>query len=293
MSWAAAGASGPAREIDERMTMRKVAGLVGALLLWIASVPGAGAEGWDLTLYGGASLPTYEQTFRFGLPAVPAIPNVQVTSAGDLVLDAKGGTAFGGALSRRIVGPVALEARVDTATVKLQTEGASFGLSASIPPFPPVSGSLTLSPATFDLKRFTVFSLNARLQSGGPVKLFLSGGVSYLPSLESSGTITATLDVPGVPNLPVLAGDLQLVATPTESKHAFGANAGLGLRIALGGNLTLMGEARVFGFREFDLAFALASSPSLPVLDDAIGGLDTVRFDPVYFHAAAGLTVSF
>jgi hypothetical protein len=271
--------------------MKKPTFVLGASLLCAATA--AGADGWDVTLYGGASLPTYEQTFRFGLPSLPDNPNVQVTSSSDLVLDAKGGSAFGGSLARRIVGPLAVEARVDTATVKLETEGASFGLSASIPPFPPVSGTLRLSAGTFDLKRFTILSLNARLQSGGPVKVFFSGGVSYLPTLESQGTVTATLDVPGVPNLPILSGQLQLVATPTESKHSFGANAGVGLRIALGGHVALMGEARVFGFREFELAFALASTPSLPFLDDAIAGLDKVRFEPVYFHGAVGLTISF
>ena len=55
----------------------------------------------DLTLYGGVSLPRYEQTFRFGLPNLPNLPNITVTSKGDLVLDAKGGPVFGGALARK------------------------------------------------------------------------------------------------------------------------------------------------------------------------------------------------
>jgi hypothetical protein len=266
-------------------------GAVSTALLAVA--PALRADGWDVTLYGGASLPRYEQTFRFGLPNLPNLPNVKVTSKSDLVLDAKGGPVFGGALARRIVGPLGIEARVDTATVKLETEGASYGLSASIPPFPTVGGTLSFSAGTFDLNRFTVLSLNARLQTGGPVSLFLSGGVSYLPKLESNGTISATLDVPGLPNIPTLTGQLRLVATPTQSQHSVGANVGAGLRIHLGGNVALLGEARVFGFHEYELAFSLATTQSLPILDDAIAGLQKVRFDPVYFHAAVGLTVSF
>jgi opacity protein-like surface antigen len=271
--------------------MRRIVFIGWGLLL--ASASALSADGWDLTLYGGAALPRYEQTFRFGLPDLPNLPNVEVTSRGDLVLDASGGSVFGGALARRLVGPLSLEGRLDTATVTLETEGAGYGLSASIPPFPPVEGSLTLSPGTFPLKRLTVLSLNARLETGGPVSLFLSGGVSYLPSLESEGTVAATLAVPGLGSIPALSGDVRLEATPTESKHRFGANAGAGLRIRLGGNVSLLGEARVFGFREYELAFTLATSPSLPILGEAIAGLDKVRFDPVYFHAAAGLTVSF
>jgi hypothetical protein len=259
----------------------------------LALAPYVSADGWDLTLYGGVSLPRYEQTFRFGLPNLPNLPNITVTSKGDLVLDAHGGPVFGGALGRKLVGPLGIEARVDTATVKLETSGAGYDLSARVPPLPPVNGSLSFGAGTFDLKRFTVLSLNARLQTGGPVSLFLSGGISYLPKLESEGTISATLDVPGLPNVPILTSQVRLVATPTESQHSLGANVGAGLRIRLGGNIALMGEARIFGFREYELAFSVATSPTVPLLDEAIAGLDTVRFDPVYFHAAAGLTISF
>ncbi len=239
------------------------------------------------------SLPHYEQTLRFGLPRLPNLPNVDVVSRGDLVLDAKGGPVFGGALSRRLIGPLALEARVDTASLKLETAGAGYDLSARLPFLPPAEGSLSLGPGTFPLKRFTILSLDARLETGGPVSLFLSGGVSYLPKLESEGTITATLALPGVSGVPALDGDLRLVATPTQSQHSFGANAGAGLRIRFGENVALMGEARVFGFREYELAFSLTTAPSVPILDEAVAGLDAVRFNPVYFHAAVGLTVSF
>jgi hypothetical protein len=272
--------------------VRKTA-FVGAFGLVLASTSLLHAEGWDLTFYGGASLPRYEQTLRFGLPRLQTLPDVSVVPRGDLVLDAKSGTVFGGALSRRLLGPLALEARVDTASVKLETAGAGYDLSARIPFLPPVEGSLSVGAGTFPLKRFTILSLDARLQTGGPISLFLSGGVSYLPRLESEGTISATLALPGVSGVPTLDGDLRLVASPTQSQHSFGANAGAGLRIRLGRNVALMGEARVFGFREYQLAFSLATKPSLPILDEAVAGLETVRFNPVYFHAAAGLTLSF
>lgn len=272
---------------------RHASRIVAIAVVLTARAPVLHADGWDLTLYGGVSLPRYEQTFRFGLPNLPNLPNITVTSKGDLVLDAKGGPVFGGALGRKLAGPLGIEARVDTATVKLETQGAAYGLSARIPPLPPVDGSLSFSSGTFELNRFTVLSLNARLQSGGPVSLFLSGGVSYLPKLESNGTISATLDVPGLPNIPALTGQLRLVATPTQSQHSFGGNVGAGLRVHLGGNVALMGEARIFGFHEYELAFSLATTPSVPILDEAVAGLQKVRFDPVYFHAAAGITVSF
>jgi hypothetical protein len=257
----------------------------------LASAPGLRAGGLDLTLYAGTALPRYEQTFRFGLPTLPNLPGVDVGSSGDLVLDAKGGLVFGGALAVKLIGPLALEGRLDTATVDLETAGAAYTLTTSAP-LPPLEGSLHLGAGTFDLKRFKVLSLNLRLETGGPLSLFFSGGLSYLPKLESEGTITATLDLPGV-NLPALAGTLQLVAVPTQEEHSVGANAGLGLRAGLGGNLSLLVEARIFGFREYELAFSLAGAPSLPILEEAIAGLERVRFDPVYFHAAAGLSLSF
>jgi hypothetical protein len=272
--------------------MRKNA-LAGGCALLLASAAPLHADGWDLTLYGGAALPRYEQTLRFGLPRLPNLPNVEVASRGDLVLEAKGGAVFGAVLSRRLLGPLALEARVDTATVKLETAGAGYDLSAHLPFLPPVEGSLTFGAGTFPLKRFRILSLDARLETGGPVSLFISAGVSYLPKLESEGTISAALTLPGVSGVPSLAGDLRLLATPTQSQHSFGANAGAGVRIRLGSNVALMGEARVFGFRDYELAFALATEPRVPILDEAVAGLEAVRFNPVYFHAAAGLTVSF
>jgi hypothetical protein len=83
---------------------------------------------------------------------------------------------------------------------------------------------------------------------------------------------------------------LTLELAPGESEHKFGVNGGAGLRIG-GSRIAIMGEVRIFYFREYELRFNVADAPS--VVEDLLEGLDPVRFEPVIVNALAGLVFRF
>jgi hypothetical protein len=97
-------------------------------------------------------------------------------------------------------------------------------------------------------------------------------------------------EVAGFPIVSDLAPRLRLEVAPGESEHRFGVNGGAGLRIG-GSRVAIMGEVRVFYFREYELRFNVADAP--PVVEDLLEGLDPVRFEPVIVNAQAGLVFRF
>jgi len=266
--------------------------LVASLACW-GMAPCAEA-GWDVTVYGGLALPTYEQRLEFRLPSVPTAPNLHVTPRGNFELTGKGGSVFGGAAALELGGVFALEGRLDTATLKLDTGGIAYDVDARFPaPIGNQHGALLLGSGSFQLDRIKIYSANVRLRTPGTVSLFFSGGLSYLGDLSTASTIPVSLELAGIPIDAGLGARVSLVATPTQENHRWGANAGVGLRARLSDHLAVMGEARAFGFREYELRLHLATAPTVAILDDIIQGFDTVKFPPVYFHGAVGLVLTF
>ena len=76
---------------------------------------------------------------------------------------------------------------------------------------------------------------------------------------------------------------------PGQSDHRWGVNGGAGLRI--GGRVALVGEVRVFYFREDQLRFEAVNGADL--FDELLAGLAPVRFEPVFVNAQAGVTIRF
>lgn len=259
-----------------------------AVVAWVIMV-GVPADGWaqrvDLSFYGGQALPRYEESIRFA-PALPQLPGYEVTASDALALDAAGGPVFGGAIALEF-GFLALEGRVDTADVDLETAGVRIDLR---PVGRPIVASVSIGAGQIDLDRFVVYSANLRLRTPGPVSFFASGGISYLPSLSASGTLPVAASIVGLPGIGTSAG-LRLEAEPSDADSRFGGNAGAGLRVTLAPHVALFGEARIFGFQEYDLRFVLDDS-DLAGLDEFVE-FPSVQFTPVYFHAAAGLTFAF
>jgi hypothetical protein len=253
--------------------------------------PTANSSRWDVTVYGGLALPTYEQTFTFGV-SIPQLPGVDITPAGDLTLTASGGPVFGGSLGWQ-AGLFGAEGRVDTAGIDIETGGIRFDLA--IPGFPPDRGplgSIVIGDGSFDLKRLVVLSVNGRLRTPGPVGVLVSGGLSYLPHLEATGAVPISLEFAALPALPELAASLRLVALPSQKDYAFGGNVGGGVVVRLSPRVSLLVEGRLFAFRDFELGYEWEDG-AVPGLDDLLGRLPTATFTPVYFHGAAGLAFSF
>ena len=128
-----------------------------------------------------------------------------------------------------------------------------------------------------------------RLRTPGPVALVASGGLSYLPDITLTGSVPIGIEVSGVPALPDFNPRLTLRAAPGESEDRWGVNGGAGLRF--GGRVAVIGEVRVFYFRDYELRFGAENSGE--ILDDLLAGLAPVDFDPVFVNVQAGVTFRF
>ena len=260
-----------------------------AVLTAVVAVPAQAFAGQvDLTLFLGRAYPVYDERLLIR-PSTPSLPGVDVTVSGDPVIRADGGLVFGGALAFE-AGIFGIEGRVDGTEVGLDFSGARYDLRATQPPFTGLTGSVTLGGGSFDIRRFYLLSGNVRLRTPGPVGIVVSGGLSVLPDLTTSGTIPVSVDIAGLTVLQGAAPRLRLRAAPGESGHRIGLNGGAGLRIG-GDRVALMAEVRGFYFRDYELRFELEDAPDF--VEALLENVDAIRFQPIIVNAQAGLVFKF
>lgn len=248
----------------------------------------ARAQRLELVLQGGVALPTYEQTIPLSSFRVDRIEG---RPAGDLVVEGVRGPVFGAAFAVELAQVLAIEVRFDQARLDLETSGARFDLAATGPSGgPPITGTLTFGGGSLSLNPLSVWSVNLRLRTPGPVSFFASGGASLRPELNVDEPIPITLAAPGLLPEP-LETRLRVRAEPEDAADRLGGNAGAGLRVAVGPRFAILAEARVFAFRTHQLRFDLRT----PLVDvgDLTGALAPIRFEPVYVQVAGGLVVRF
>ena len=247
----------------------------------------AEAQGVDFTFFVGQAFPIYDERLTLR-PSTPTVPGVDISVVGSPLIKADGGPVFGGALAFEF-GVLGIEGRLDATEVGLEFTGARYNLRGTQPPFDGLTASITISDGRFDADRISLLSANVRLRTPGPVALVVSGGLSYLSDVSVTGSIPLRLEVPGIPPLPGFDPRLTLVAVPGQSDHRWGVNGGAGLRI--GGRVALVGEVRVFYFREYELRFDAENG--FDILDELLDSLPPVRFEPVFVNAQAGVTFRF
>ena len=257
------------------------------MILVLAGSGRAAAQGFEVTLFVGRAFPTYDERLTFR-PSTPTVPGVDVTVDGSPLIEASGGPVFGGALAYEW-GFLGIEGRLDATDVSLDLTGARYNLRGTEPPFEGLTARITVSDGTFDADRIGLLSANVRLRTPGPVALIVSGGLSYLPDITVTGSLPLRVEVPGAPPQPDFNPTLILRAVPGQSDDRWGVNGGAGLRI--GGRVALMGEVRVFYFRDYELRFSAENSPA--ILDDLLDSLAPVQFDPVFVNVQAGVTFRF
>jgi hypothetical protein len=268
-------------------TISPVARAVCAVSVLLGIGGRAEAQGVDLTFFLGRAFPIYDERLTLR-PSSPTVPGVDISVVGSPLIEADGGPVFGGALAFEF-GVLGIEGRLDATEVGLAFTGARYNLRGTQPPFEGLTASITVSDGKFEADRIPLLSVNARLRTPGPVALVVSGGLSYLSDVSLTGSIPLRLEVPGIPSPPAFDPKLTLVAVPGQSDHRWGVNGGAGLRI--GGRVALVGEVRVFYFREYELRFKAENGSN--ILDELLAGLAPVRFDPVFVNAQAGVTFRF
>jgi hypothetical protein len=156
------------------------------------------------------------------------------------------------------------------------------------PPITGLTATLVLSDGRFDVDRLRLWSANLRIRTPGPVALVASGGLTFMPDFEVSGSVPVA--VPDAPVLGALGTRLRLAVAPGESRNRTGVNAGAGLRVG-GERVALVAEGRVFYFREYQLQ--ILAEDDLPVFDGLAPSFETVHFRPVIITAQAGLLFRF
>jgi hypothetical protein len=259
---------------------RTVAGVMAFALLGAAP---AFAQGGDVTIFGGYTYPTYEQTFRTSLPPVGGLPGGGLTPDGDLTLEASGGPVFGVAAAFELGGFFAVEGRLDSSSIKLKSSGVRYTLNAGN-----VTGSISLAEGPIEVDRLNLLSLNLRLRTPGVVTFYVSGGLSYLPSFAVTGSLPISVDISGI-NLPPLEIPVTFEAAPAESSFRFGVNGGAGIRFPIAPHVSLVAEGRIFYFREYELQAVVPDVPGLPDLDT----IGLIAFTPVVVNAIGGIAIRF
>jgi hypothetical protein len=265
----------------------RVTRVAACALMVLAGSGRAAAQGVDFTFFIGRAFPVYDERLALR-PPTPTVPGADVTVTGSPLIEADGGPVVGGALAFEW-GILGLEGRLDATDLALDLTGARYDVRATQPPFTGLTGSITVSDGRFDADPIMLLSANARLRTPGPVALVVSGGLSFLPELAVTGTVPLRVEIPGLPVPPGFEPELTLRAVPGQSDHRWGVNGGAGLRI--GGRVALMGEIRAFYFREHELRFDVDND--LGILDALLDRLASVRFDPVFVNAQAGVTFRF
>ena len=258
-----------------------------AVVLVLGTGGSAAAQGFDLTFFVGKAFPTYDERLTLR-PSTPSVPGAEVTVDGSPLIEASGGPVFGGALAFEW-GILGVEGRLDATEVGLDLTGARYNLRGIQPPFEGLMARVTISDGAFDADRIGLVSANVRVRTPGPVALVASGGLSYLPDINVTGSLPLRVEVSGVPTAFDLNQRITLRAAPGQSEDRWGVNGGLGLR--LGGRLALIGEVRVFYFQDYELRFGAENGSE--ILNELLAGLAPVRFDPVFVNAQAGVTFKF
>jgi hypothetical protein len=279
----------------------RAAGFALCLLLACRAAGGASLE---VSVQAGATLPFYRQSFRYDPGRlISPLPGLTLVEQGSFGLDARGAVAAGGSLALQLTDVFGIEARLDTADVKVDALPARYEARAVLPPpLPEVSTQLDLGVGTVEVDRLMPVSLNLKMRSPGRVRLALSAGVSYLPTLNVAAFETIGLGATGLGDrltrLEIATLRFRARASPSEEQGRFGANAGLAVQLPLSRRVWAFGEGRGFLFGRHDVRWQRADSGPLSSLEAALAAqvesrLPPVQFNPAFFQLALGLSLSF
>jgi hypothetical protein len=264
------------------------------LLLALATAAHASAADVEVHVLAGKVFPFYEQTFTYDPGQLSApLPGSTISQESVFRLDAQGALALSAAVAVRLVGPLGIEGRIDTADVSVETDGARYRVRAPLPaPLPTLSTAVDLGNGSVDLR---LSGRGARLGGG------LSGGMSYLPSFEFELDQRVSVDIPVLgSNLDLVRLRLPAAAGPSgEGEGRLGANVGAFGSWAFNDRVGLVVDARWFYFKQQTLEWGTVTtslplpSPYREVVGQIVRGLEPVKFNPTFFDVTVGVAFSF
>jgi hypothetical protein len=280
--------------------MRKALSLVA--LLALPSLATAGEV--EITGFAGYTFPFYSQTLTYDPgPITVDIPGVSIQQSGSFELKASGGPVFGGTLGLFPAEAIGFELRFDSADLSLKTQSPVYNVVASLPPpLAPVTANLSLGESEANISAAKPFSLNLKFRSTGGARLFVSGGLSYLPDMDFSLEQKVALGVSTVNlvtgNLEIATITLRAKSKPGDSLSKWGGNAGLGVQFSLGehGGLILEGRGFFFPTQTYEWE-GVIETPLGTVEKQLLGRLleriDPVEFKPWWVQATIGVSYRF
>ena len=252
----------------------------------------AAADGFEIAVQVGRSLPFYEQSFALN-PDQIVPPDVPVNTSGGFDLELGGGLTFGGAVTWRFTDSVGLEARLDSAKVELEVTGGTVtaDIGDLVPGLPsiPVSGEIT---GETEIDRLSPVSLNLQFAAGEKVRFVISGGASYIPSTTVAARVGVRLgaDIPGLPELTLPTVTVGAAAT---LDGGLGGNLGVGLRVPVASGVSLVFDARAWGFPKRELQWGPGGGESSALEEALAEALDPIEFQYGFFQASGGLAFTF
>jgi hypothetical protein len=280
-----------------------------ASLITVLALPSLAAAGEvEITGFAGYTFPFYSQTYTYDPgPVTVDVPGISIRQSGSFELKASGGPVFGGAVGLFPVDPVGFELRFDSADLTIKTQSPTYNVTATLPPpLAPVTANLTLKAGQANLSSARPFSLNLKLRTSGDTRVFLSGGLSYLPDMGFSMDQTVALGVSAVnlvtSNLEIATITLRARRKPGDPTSNWGANAGLGFRVPLGDHGGLVLEGRGFYFPKQTFEWEPVVDPNTPLspvqqklLDGVLQQIDpkTVEFKPWWVQVTIGVCYRF
>ncbi len=277
-----------------------------AFLVTTLALPSLAVAGGEVEIGGfaGYTFPFYSQTFKYDPgPATIPIPGVTIQQSGSFELKASGGPVFGATVGLFPVDPVGFELRFDNADVTVKTQSPSYHVHVALPsPLPPVDTNLSIKTSEADISAAKAFSLNLKLRSPGETRVYLSGGVSYLPdqgfSMQQQVALGVT-EVNQITNeLKVATLTLRAKRKPGDSTSKWGLNAGVGFRLPLGEHGGLVLEGRGFYFPKQTYQWeGVVTTPvgdlEQQYLNRLLQRLDAVEFKPWWVQVTAGVCYRF
>jgi hypothetical protein len=278
-----------------------------ASLIAVLALPSLAAAGEvEIAGFAGYTFPFYSHTYKYDPgPVSVDIPGVSIQQSGSFELKASGGPVFGGAVGLFPVDPVGFELRFDSADLTVKTQSPSYHVVATLPPpLAPVTANLSLKASQASLSSARPFSLNLKLRTSGDTRVFLSGGISYLPDLGFSLEQTVALGVSSVnlvtSNLEIATITLRAKRKPGDPQSNWGGNAGLGFRVPLGEHGGLVLEGRGFYFPKQTFEWERGGDVNTPLgpvqkqlLDRVLERLDQVEFKPWWVQVTIGVCYRF
>lgn len=263
--------------IEDRKNVVVLNGALVALAL-LAFAPGeARAQRFEVAVQAGPAIPTYKQSFTLS-GGSPQLSLVRL--ARDPSIEAENGFGLGGSAALYLLGPLGIEARLDSIDVDLRSFGGAYQIQTG-------GGAVTVvdvGSSTTDLERIRPVSLNLRLQGGSRVSLGVSLGLSTVTSASVAST-RATTAPPAIE------------ARPSQER-IWGVNGGLSLRVKIKEPVAVFGEARGFAFRKSDWTWTvdarnLPPGLSLQAANAIAAALDPPSYTPGFWTGSVGVALRF